>query len=79
MIAIILIENRPKITDPRLAAELVLSLHVAFNGCNILFGTCASGAFADNSAHLSINIPSIDAVVLPHHHFDHGEGFRRLF
>ncbi len=74
----VLIENRPSTTDSRLAAEWGLSLHVAFNGHNILFDTGASGSFANNAEHLSVNIPSIDAVVLSHHHFDHGGGLLRF-
>jgi len=74
----VLIENRPHITDSRLAAEWGLSLHIAFNGHNILFDTGASHLFANNAEHLSVNIPSIDTVVLSHHHFDHGGGLRRF-
>ena len=74
----VLIENRPSSTDSRLAAEWGLSLHVAFNGHNILFDTGASGSFANNAEHLSVKIPSIGTVVLSHHHFDHGGGLRRF-
>jgi len=74
-----LIENRPSKTDLRLVAEWGLSLHIAFNGHEILFDTGASGAFIKNAEHLSVNVASIDTAVLSHHHFDHGGGLRHFF
>jgi 7,8-dihydropterin-6-yl-methyl-4-(beta-D-ribofuranosyl)aminobenzene 5'-phosphate synthase len=74
-----LIENRPSSIDSRLVAEWGLSLHIAFNGHNILFDTGSSGSFADNAEHLSVNLASVDAALLSHHHHDHGGGFRRFF
>ncbi len=74
-----LIENRPSKTDWRLAAEWGLSLHIEFNGHNILFDTGASGSFAKNSEHLSVSIASVDTAVLSHHHYDHGGGLRKFF
>lgn len=73
-----LIENRPSSTDGSLIAEWGLSLHIMFNGHSILFDTGASGAFAKNAEHLSINVASIGAAVLSHHHYDHGGGLRRF-
>jgi len=74
-----LIENRPGKTDSRLVGEWGLSLHIAFNGHNILFDTGASGAFAKNAEHLSVNVASIGTAVLSHYHFDHGGGLGRFF
>jgi len=73
-----LIENRPSKTDSHLVAEWGLSLHITFNGHNILFDTGSSGSFAKNAEHLSVNVASIDTAVLSHHHFDHGGGLRCL-
>jgi len=74
-----LIENRPTKTDSRLVSEWGLSLHIAFNGHDILFDTGASGSFAKNAEHLSVNLASIGTAVLSHHHCDHGGGLRRFF
>jgi metal-dependent hydrolase (beta-lactamase superfamily II) len=74
-----LIENRQSKTDRRLAAEWGLSLHIGFNGHNILFDTGASGAFAKNAEHLSVSIASVDIAVLSHHHYDHGGGIKQFF
>jgi 7,8-dihydropterin-6-yl-methyl-4-(beta-D-ribofuranosyl)aminobenzene 5'-phosphate synthase len=74
-----LIENRPSPDDPRLVAEWGLSLCVDVAGRRILVDTGASDAFARNAAHLSIDIASIDAAILSHHHYDHGGGLRRFF
>ncbi|HBG20008.1 MAG TPA: MBL fold hydrolase [Desulfobulbaceae bacterium] len=74
-----LIENKPSKTDSNLVAEWGLSLHIAFNGHDILLDTGASGAFARNAGHLAVDIASIDAAVLSHHHYDHGGGLRQFF
>jgi len=73
-----LIENRPSKTGSQLAAEWGLSLHIAFNGHDILFDTGASGLFAKNAENLSLNVASIGTAVLSHHNYDHGGGIRRL-
>lgn len=73
-----LIENKPSDADSDLVSEWGLSLHIAFNGHDILFDTGASGSFAKNADRLSVNLASVDAAVLSHHHFDHGGGLRRF-
>lgn len=74
-----LIENRSSKTDSHLVAEWGLSLHIIFNGHNILFDTGTSGSFVNNAEHLSVNVASVDTAVLSHHHFDHGGGLRSFF
>lgn len=74
-----LIENRPDKDNLDLKAEWGLSLHIAFNGHNILFDTGSSGSFAENAENLSIDIASIDVAILSHYHFDHGGGLKRFF
>ena len=74
-----LVENRSSPDDARLVAEWGLSLCVDVDGRRILVDTGASDAFARNAAHLSIDVASIDAAILSHHHCDHGGGLRRFF
>ena len=74
----VLIENRPSARDARLACEWGLSLHVALEGRAILFDTGGSGRFADNAAHMAVDVAAADVAVLSHHHNDHGGGLRRF-
>ena len=73
-----LIENRPSKDDSSLVSEWGLSLHIAFNGQSILFDMGSSGAFAQNAKQLSVDLASVNAAVLSHHHVDHGGGLWRF-
>lgn len=73
-----LVENRPNKSDSSLESEWGLSLHIAFNGKSILFDMGASGVFANNAKLLSIDLVSVNAAVLSHHHIDHGGGLRQF-
>jgi 7,8-dihydropterin-6-yl-methyl-4-(beta-D-ribofuranosyl)aminobenzene 5'-phosphate synthase len=73
-----LIENRANTADPQFVSEWGLSLHIKFNGHSVLFDTGTSGSFAKNAERLSIDVASVEAAVLSHHHFDHGRGLRRF-
>ncbi|VEN74240.1 7, 8-dihydropterin-6-yl-methyl-4-(Beta-D-ribofuranosyl)aminobenzene 5'-phosphate synthase [Candidatus Desulfarcum epimagneticum] len=73
-----LIENEAPASCPDLVSEWGLSLHIEFGGRSILFDTGKSGAFADNAKRLDIDIGSVEAAALSHHHFDHGGGLKRF-
>jgi 7,8-dihydropterin-6-yl-methyl-4-(beta-D-ribofuranosyl)aminobenzene 5'-phosphate synthase len=73
-----LIDNRPSHDDPELTAEWGLSLCVELNGRHLLVDMGASDAFARNAERLSIDIASIDAAIVSHHHSDHGGGLSRF-
>jgi len=74
-----LIENRRNKSDSKLAAEWGLSLHIDFNDHRILFDSGFSGSIVKNAEYLAVDLASVDTAVLSHHHFDHGNGFRRFF
>lgn len=73
-----LIDNRPSPDDHELTAEWGLSLCVELNGRHLLVDMGATDAFARNAARLSIDIATIDAAIVSHHHYDHGGGLRRF-
>lgn len=72
-----LMDNKPA-EHKALIAEHGLSLHVNYNGRNILFD-CGSGSNPiANAQKLGISLSGLDAVVLSHSHYDHAAGFRYL-
>jgi len=75
---IALIENTRLEGASELAVEHGLSLYVESREKRILFDTGASGFFADNAAKMGIDLGAVDALVISHHHFDHGGGLERF-
>lgn len=76
MKATILIDN---ITKGTLAAEWGLSVHIEYNGHNILLDTGASGRFARNAEQLGIELGQVEFGVLSHAHYDHADGLAEFF
>ncbi len=76
MKATVLIDN---ITKNELAAEWGLSIHVEYNGYQILLDAGTTGLFADNAKILSINLEEVDCGVLSHAHYDHADGMNAFF
>ena len=60
-----LIENQPDEAGA-LAFEHGLSLYIEFAGKRLLFDTGQTGAFVDNARKLSVDLATLDAVVLSH-------------
>jgi len=73
-----LIENTKLEGSHDLVAEHGLSLYIESNGKKILFDTGASEAFDQNAFKLGIKLEEVDALVISHHHYDHGGGLARF-
>lgn len=74
-----LVENDVAADHRELEAEFGLSLLIEHAGQRILFDTGAAGAAMRNASRLGIDLHQVDAVVLSHHHFDHGGGLPAFF
>mmetsp|Transcript_791 Transcript_791/g.587 ORF Transcript_791/g.587 Transcript_791/m.587 type:complete len:143 (-) Transcript_791:43-471(-) len=79
MIITTLVENTQLDNNDGLIAEHGLSLHIAFNGNQLLFDTGASDVFSKNAEKLGKNLSDIQKVVISHYHYDHGGGLSRFF
>ena len=74
-----LVENELARDHRDLEAEFGLSLLIEHADQRILFDTGAAGAAMRNASLLGIDLRQVDAVVLSHHHFDHGGGLPAFF
>lgn len=74
-----LVENGLASDHRDLEAEFGLSLLIEHAGQRILFDTGAAGAAMRNASRLGIDLRQVDAVVLSHHHSDHGGGLPAFF
>lgn len=72
----VLMENTA--LTPDLACEHGLSLYIETCGRRILFDAGQSAAFAENAAHMGVDLASVDFAVLSHGHYDHSDGFMRF-
>jgi 7,8-dihydropterin-6-yl-methyl-4-(beta-D-ribofuranosyl)aminobenzene 5'-phosphate synthase len=72
-----LIENTKR--DEMLNEEFGLSLHISFEGKNILSDMGVSNKFIKNAQYLGIDLSQVDLAVISHAHFDHGGGMEHFF
>ena len=74
-----LVENQLAPDHRDLEAEFGLSLFGDHAGQRIVFETGAAGAAVRDEPRLGVALRQVDAVVLSHHHFDHGGGLPAFF
>jgi 7,8-dihydropterin-6-yl-methyl-4-(beta-D-ribofuranosyl)aminobenzene 5'-phosphate synthase len=60
----------------QLQSEHGLSFHVKAGDSTILFDTGASSKFIHNAGRLSLDLKSIDQVLISHGHYDHSGGYK---
>ncbi|MEG0755230.1 MAG: MBL fold metallo-hydrolase [Oscillospiraceae bacterium] len=72
----VLMENAPA---GNFVHEHGLSIHMEYNGKNYLLDAGSSGKFAENATALKIDLAKVDAAVLSHGHYDHGDGLVGFF
>jgi len=75
----VLVENNEAPYEPELLHEHGLSVHISYQGNNILFDTGTSDKFSKNAEKLGIDLSSVHLAVISHHHYDHGGGLARFF
>mgnify|MGYP006279982857 CR=1 FL=1 len=71
----VLSDNNP---GTNTAAEHGLSYLLEHDGKKILFDTGQSGLFMTNAGIMRADLKNIDAVILSHGHYDHGNGLKHL-
>ncbi len=74
-----LIENSQNPERPALKAEHGVSFYVENSGHVFMSDVGQSGNFADNAEKLGVNLSTVEALVISHHHYDHGGGLDRFF
>ena len=72
----VLVDNRT--SSPTLLSEWGLSLYISVGNCHLLFDAGADDAFARNADTLGIDLSTVDAFILSHSHYDHGNGLNAL-
>lgn len=72
----ILIDNK---SSGPLCPEWGLSVHVDYNGHQVLLDTGASPKFAKNAKDLGVDLSQVEFGVLSHGHYDHANGMKSFF
>ena len=74
-----LLENslHPNRTD--LKAEHGLSFFIELTDKHFMSDVGASAYFAENAKQMGVDLTSVDALAITHHHYDHGGGLERFF
>ena len=62
-----------------LAGEHGLCFYIEHAGQVALSDVGKTGLFVENARRLGVDLAKVDALVISHHHFDHGGGLRQFF
>lgn len=76
MRATVVVDNRK---SGALRGEWGLCIYIEYGEKKILLDTGASELFMGNAAKLGIDLSAVDAAVLSHAHYDHGNGMEAFF
>lgn len=76
MRATVVVDNRK---SDALPGEWGLCIYIEYGEKKILLDTGASELFAENAEKLGLDLSAVDAAVLSHAHYDHGNGMEAFF
>lgn len=74
-----LIENHVNESQPELHAEHGVSFYIEHQGHVYMSDVGQSGHFAQNAIRRGIDLARVEALVISHHHYDHGGGLNVFF
>lgn len=76
MRATVVVDNRK---NDALPGEWGLCIYIEYGERKLLLDTGASELFAENAEKLGLDLSAVDAAVLSHAHYDHGNGMEAFF
>ena len=76
MRATVVVDNRK---SDALPGEWGLCIYIEYGERKLLLDTGASELFAENAEKLGLDLSAVDAAVLSHAHYDHGNGMEAFF
>jgi len=79
MTLITLLEYHPDERNPALGSEHGVSFYAENQGHVVMSDVGKSGLFAENAKRLGVDLASVEALAISHHHYDHGGGLSRFF
>ncbi len=74
----IVVLNDDRCDNEKLECEHGLSLYIEYDNIKLLFDAGQTDIFLNNAMKLGINLDDLDAIVLSHGDYDHGNGLKYL-
>ncbi len=74
----IIVLNDNRCDNSNFKCEHGISLYIEYNGSRVLFDAGQTDIFIENAKKLNINLDKLDAIVLSHGDYDHGNGLKYL-